>query len=64
MICRQASQTENALILQYQGHRSRTDPGNERLSDRRLNPRAAAARTVIRIECEHEPMIASTSHGM
>ena len=33
MIFRQASQTGNALILRYQGHRSRTGPGNDRLSD-------------------------------
>ena len=39
MICRQASQTENALILRYQGHRSRTDPGNDRLVDTALAPR-------------------------
>ena len=64
MICRQASQTGNALILRYQGHRSRTGPENDRLSDGPLNPRAAAAGGVIRSECEYEPMIASTSHAM
>ena len=49
MICRQASQTENGLILRYQGHRSRTDPGNDRLSDCPRIPRAAAVGGVIRI---------------
>ena len=54
----------NTLILRYQGHRSRTGPENDRLSDGRSNPRAAAADGVIRSDCEYEPMIASTSHAM
>ena len=35
-----------------------------RQSGCRLNPRAVAAGTVIRVECEHESMIASASHIM